>query len=50
MNCEHNDYDVIGDFPENLDIDGECLTSQIKCVECGKIGTEYYQFIERSFD
>lgn len=48
--CEHDDYESIGKFPENMEIDGECITNQIKCIECGKIGTEYYQFTERDFE
>jgi hypothetical protein len=50
MTCEHDEFDMVGSFPENMEVDREYITNKIKCIECGKIGTEYYQFIERSFD
>jgi|TARA_B110000438_G_C15746042_1_gene620792 hypothetical protein len=50
MTCEHDDYEMIGEFPENMEIEDEYMINKIKCVECGKIGTEYYQFVERRFE
>ena len=47
--CEHDEYEMIGTFPENMEVDGECMTNKIKCSMCGKIGTEYYSFVERSW-
>ena len=48
--CEHEDYEMIGKFPENMEIEKEYMTNKIKCVECGNIGTEYYGFIARQFE
>ena len=49
LTCEHDDFETIGHFPENMEIEDEYMTNKIKCVECGKIGTEYYEFVERKF-
>ena len=50
MNCEHEDYEMLGSFPENMEVDGEYMTNKIKCNVCDKIGTEYYSFVERSWE
>ena len=50
MTCEHEFYEMIGNFPENMEVEDEYMTNKIKCVECGKIGTEYYEFVERKFE
>ena len=47
--CEHNEYEMIGTFPENMEVEDEYMTNKIKCSICGKIGTEYYSFVERSW-
>ena len=47
--CEHDEYEMIGTFPENMEVEGEYMTNKIKCSICGKIGTEYYSFVERSW-
>lgn len=48
--CEHDDYEAVGSFPKNMFIDGECMANKIKCLECGKIGKELYQFVERDWE
>ena len=50
MICEHEAYVMVGSFPENMEITGEYITNKIKCEECGKIGTEYYNFVERTWE
>ena len=50
MTCEHEFYEMIGNFPENMEVEDEYMTNKIKCMECGKIGTEYYHFVERKFE
>ena len=50
MTCEHEEYEMVGNFPENMEVTGEYMTNKIKCTECGKIGTEYYEFVERKFE
>ena len=50
MSCEHEVYEMIGNFPENMEITGEYITNKIKCIECGKTGTEYYSFVERTWE
>lgn len=49
MNCEHDDYEMIGSFPENMEVEGELLYNEIKCMECGKVGREYYEFVDREW-
>ena len=48
--CEHTDYEMIGRFPDNLEVVGEYMANKIKCNECSKIGTEYYSFVERTWE
>ena len=58
MTCEHEFYEMIGNFPENMEVskagldmvEDEYMTNKIECMECGKIGTEYYKFVERKFE
>ncbi len=50
MTCEHDEYEMLGNFPENMEVEDEFLMNKIQCLECGKIGKEYYQFIERRFE
>lgn len=47
MTCEHEDYKVIDNFPEDIMRE---ITNKIKCVKCGKIGRGYYHFVERTWD
>ncbi len=47
--CEHDDYEAVGNFPENMFIDGEHMANKIKCKECGMIGQENYHFVERTW-
>ena len=50
MTCEHDEYEMLGNFPENMEVEDEFWMNKIQCLECGKIGKEYYQFIERRFE
>jgi hypothetical protein len=50
MTCEHEDFELVGHYPECMEVEEEYITNKIKCMECGKIGTEYYQFVERKFE
>jgi len=50
MTCEHEDFLLVGHYPECIEIEEEYMTNKIKCMECGKIGTEYYEFVERKFE
>lgn len=49
MTCEHDDYEMVGSFPENMEVDGELLYNDIICNECGKVGKEYYEFAGREW-
>ena len=48
--CEHNDYEMIGNFPGNMEIEGESMMNRIKCLDCGLIGKEFYEFTVREWD
>lgn len=49
MNCEHEEYEMVGSFPSNMEIEDEYMFNFIKCMECGKVGKEYYGFVERKW-
>jgi len=49
MTCDHYDFEAIGKFPENMEIEGEYMFNKIKCLDCGQIGKEYYQFTDRTW-
>ncbi len=48
--CEHESYSMVGNFPEGMFVDGESLANKITCDECGEVGKEYYQFVERRWE